>query len=124
MMAGERDVAIPMSGGTQASQASTETTLERQLLTYAFFSPKLGTRLLRGLTAPTRLNRIPATSLETLGPPRTPGPLNNGRRTGGGGGGEERKDGDGARGGGERAGRVADVVTVAEWVLQPHVGFT
>jgi hypothetical protein len=61
---------------------------------------------------------MPATSLETLGPPRAPGPLNNGRRAGGGGDGEERKDGEGARGGGgERAGRAAALLSVGEWIF-------
>ena len=121
MMAAKRDVAIPMSGGIQGSQAPTETTLDRQLLTYAFFSPKLGTRRLRGLPALTRLSRIPATSFETLGPPSAPGPLNNGRRSGGGDG-EDRKEGGSARGGGggrERAGGVAALFSLGEWVFPP-----
>jgi len=80
---------------------------------YSFFS-KLG-RLLRGLPL-MRLRRMPATSLETLGPPSAPGPLNNGWRTGGGGDGEERKDGEGGRGGGvrERAGRTAALPSIDE----------
>lgn len=59
----------------------------------------LGTRLLMGLPTLMRLSRMPATSLETLGPPREPGPLNNGWRAGGGEG-EERNEGEGGRGGG------------------------
>jgi len=64
---------------------------------------------------------MPATSLETLGPPSAPGPLNNGWRTGGGGDGEERKDGEGTRGGGvrERAGRMAALLSIGEWISPP-----
>jgi hypothetical protein len=115
------DVGTPASGG-KGNQASTDTTLDKQLLTYSFFPPKLGARLLKGLPALIRLSIIPATSLETLGPPRAPGPLNNGRRAGGGGDGEERKDGEGARGGGdgrERAGRMGALLSVGEWVFPP-----
>jgi hypothetical protein len=94
------------------NQASTETTLDKQLLTYSFFS-KLGTRLLKGLPALMRLSRMPATSLETLGPPRAPGPLDNGWRTGGGGDGEERKDGGGPRVDGSRE-RAAALLSIGE----------
>jgi len=61
---------------------------------------------------------MPATSLETLGPPSAPGPLNNGWRAGGGGEGEERKVGKDAGGGRARAGR-AGLLSVGEWILPP-----
>lgn len=102
---GRMEMTTPMY---DRAQASTETTLDKQLLTYSLFSPKLGRRLLRGLPALIRLSMMPATSLETLGPPSAPGPLSKGWRAGGGGDGEERKDGEYARGGDrERAGRCA-----------------
>jgi hypothetical protein len=82
------------------AQASTETTLDKQLLTYSLFfgistvpEPKLKgetagplTRLRMGLPTLIRLSMMPATSLLTLGPPKAPGPLGSGWRGGRGGG--------------------------------------
>lgn len=56
-------------------KASTETTLDRELLIYSFFSPTLETRFLIGLPTLMRFSMMPATSLLTFGPPKAPGPL-------------------------------------------------
>lgn len=79
---------------------------------YSFFS-KLGTRLRKGLPALMRLSMMPATSFETSGPPKAPGPLNNGWRARGGGEGEERGRGGGER---ERAGKTAALLSIGERV--------